>query len=136
MRRIAASFLFLLVLIGCGSDTGFYDDEAKALAKRAVSKGPFDGEGKVVAVGSPEERGQCPQAPSPKAGPCLNAEVTTELTAQPVPGTHSSAAGAKIQGSFDAFIWLTKTRGRWKVTHTTYRPRGVAVDGIPYIPSK
>jgi hypothetical protein len=132
VRRIAPSVLFVLVLIGCGSDTGFYDDEAKAVAKRAVSKGPFDGEGKVVAVGSPEERDECPQAPSPDAGPCLNAEVTTELTAQPVPGTHSPVAGSKIQTSFDAFIWLTKTRGRWKVTHTTYRPRGVAVDGVPY----
>jgi hypothetical protein len=136
VRRIAALFLFVLVLVGCGSDTGFYDDEAKASAKRAVSKGPFDGEGKVVSVGSPKERDQCPQAPSPKAGPCLNAVVTTELTAQPVPGTHSSAAGAKIQASFDAFIWLTKTGGRWKVTHTTYRPRGVAVDGVPYSPSE
>ena len=132
MRRVAASLLFFLALIGCGSDTGFYDDEAKAVAKRAVSKGPFDGEGKVVAVGSPAERDECPQAPSPNAGPCLNAEVTTELTAQPVPGTHSPAAGAKIHASFDAFIWLTKAGGRWKVTHTTYRPRGVAVDGAPY----
>jgi hypothetical protein len=136
VRRIAALFLFVHVLVGWGSDTGFYDDQAKASAKRAVSKGPFDGEGKVVSVGSPKERDQCPQAPSPKAGPCLNAVVTTELTAQPVPGTHSSAAGAKIQASFDAFIWLTKTRGRWKVTHTTYRPRGVAVDGVPYSPSE
>jgi hypothetical protein len=135
VRRAAASLLFVLALAGCGSEAGFYDDDAKAVAKRAVSKGPFDGEGKVVSVGSPQERDQCPQAPSPNAGPCLTAEVTTELTAQPFPGTQSPAAGAKIQTSFDAFIWLTKTGGRWKVTHKTYQPRGVAVDGVPYSPS-
>ncbi len=56
MRRVAVSLLFFFVLIGCGSDSGFYDDEAKAVAKRAVSTGPFDGEDKVVTVGSPEER--------------------------------------------------------------------------------
>jgi hypothetical protein len=134
VRRIAAAFLFVLVLIGCGSGMGFYDDEAKAVAKRAVSKGPFDGEGKVVAVGSPEERNHCPQAPSPDAGPCLTAEVTTELTAQAFPGTKSSAAGTKIRASFDAFVWLSKTGGRWKVTHTTYRPRGVAQEPLPSSP--
>jgi hypothetical protein len=134
MRRIAATLLFVLVVVGCGSDTGFYDDDAKAEAKRAVRKGPFDGEGKVVSVGSPKEQEKCPQAPSPEAGPCLNAEVTTELTAQPFPGTHSSATGAKVKTSFDAFVWLAKTDGRWKVTHKTYRPRAVSVDGIPYIP--
>jgi hypothetical protein len=132
VRRVAASVVFVLVLVGCGSDSGFYDADARALAKRTALKGRSD---EVVSVGSVKERTDCPQAPSPDAGPCLGVVVTSEVTAQPVPGTHSSAAGSKVQVSFDAFIWLTKTHAGWKVTHKTYRPRGVAVDGVPYSPS-
>jgi hypothetical protein len=135
MRRVAASFVLALVVVGCGSDTGFYDEEARAVARQAVGKGPFNGQTEAVSIESVTERSKCPQAPSPDAGPCLDVVIKSELTAQPVPGTHSAAAGAKLETSVDAFIWLTKSGGRWKVTHKTYRPRGVAVDGVPYSPS-
>jgi hypothetical protein len=135
VRRIAASLLFIVVLVGCGSDAGFYDDDAKALAKRAAQEGPFNSSEEVVSVESVKERHSCPQAAS-SAGPCLDVVVTSEITAQPVPGTHSSAAGAKVRVSFDAFIWLTKTGAGWKVTRKTYRPRGAALNGVPYSPSK
>jgi hypothetical protein len=63
MRCIALSFLFALVLAGCGNEPpGFYDDDAKALAKRAVQQRKFADPNEVVA--SVKERHDCPQAPS------------------------------------------------------------------------
>ena len=75
--------MFLLlasVLVGCqGSDAGFYDEQAKDEALSAARKDPFDGHSKVVSVGSVQERDECPQAPSPQAGPCLDVTVSAEV---------------------------------------------------------
>jgi hypothetical protein len=135
MRRLALLVL-LLVLAGCGGDSvGFYDDDAKELAKReATAKSRFGNVDKFT-VESVKERRDCPQAPSPNAGPCLDVVLKSRFTARSVPGTHSSADGAKVETSIDAFIWLARAGARWKVTHKTYRPRSVAVDGVPYSPS-
>jgi hypothetical protein len=37
---------------------------------------------------------------------------------------------------WDFFVWLKKRDdGRWKVSHSSYRPKGAAVDGRKYIPT-
>jgi hypothetical protein len=125
--------LFASVLVGCqSSDTGFYDKEAKDEALRAAKKDPFNGHSKVVSVGSAKEQDECPQAP--EAGPCLNVIVTSELPARDLSGKE---AGFNVQTQWDYFVWLEKRGdGRWKVTHATYRPKGVAVNGKAYIPSQ
>jgi hypothetical protein len=135
VRRAIVFLLLAFVLVGCqSSDAGFYDKQAKDEALRAAKKDPFDGHSKVVSVGSAKERDECPQAPSPEAGPCLNVTVTSEFPARDMSGEE---AGLNVQTQLDFFVWLEKRDdGRWKVTHTTYRPKGVAVDGQPYIPDQ
>lgn len=125
--------LLAFVLVGCqGSDTGFYDERAKDEALRAAKKDPFDGHSDVVSVGSAQEREKCPQAPSPQAGPCLNVAVTSELPARDPSGKE---VGLKVRTAWDFFVWLEKRDGGdWKVTHSSYRPKGVAVNGKEYIP--
>lgn len=132
MRRAAVSVFLVLAVVGCQGDAGFYDEEATAMAKRAAGE-KLDGPGEIVAIGSAKERSKCPQAPSPRAGPCLNVEVTTQAAARPVKGGPSQGT---LRVTLDAFVWLAKARGRWKVTHTTYRPRDVSFNGVPYNPSK
>jgi hypothetical protein len=135
VRRAITFLLFAFVLVGCqSSDTGFYDRQAKDEALRAAKKDPFDGYSKVVSVGSVKERDECPQAASPEAGPCLNVTVTSELPARDLSGKE---AGLNVQTQWDFFVWLEKRDdGHWTVTHTTYRPKGVAVDGKAYIPGQ
>jgi hypothetical protein len=78
VRRAVSLLLFASVLVGCqSSNAGFYDKQAKDEALRAAKKDPFDGHSKVVSVGSVKERDECPQAPSPEAGPCLDVTVTS-----------------------------------------------------------
>ena len=125
MRRAVTLLLFASVLVGCqSSDTGFYDKEARDEAMRAARKDPFDGQSKVVSVGSVNERDECPQAPSSEAGrPCLNVTVTSEFPARDMSGKE---VGLNVQTQMDFFVWLEKRGdGRWKVTHSSYRPKGV-----------
>lgn len=134
MRRAVTLLLFASVLVGCGSDTGFYDKQAKDEALRAAKKDPFNGRSKVVSVGSVKERDECPQAPSPEAGPCLDVTVTSEFPARDMSGKE---VGLNVQTQMDFFVWLEKRGdGRWKVTHSSYRPKGVAVNGQAYIPQQ
>ncbi len=135
LRRAIVCLLPALVLVACqGSDSGFYDEQAMDEAVRAAKSGPFDGNSDVVSVGSAHERDECPQAPSPDAGPCLNVAVTSELPARNLSG---KKVGLTVRTEWDFFVWLEK-RGddRWKVTHTSYRPKGAAVNGQPYVPSR
>ena len=129
--------MFLLlacVLVGCqGSDAGFYDEQAKDEALSAARKDPFDGHSKVVSVGSVHERDECPQAPSPQAGPCLDVMVSAELPARDQSGTE---VGLTVKVTFDFFVWLEKRRDGWTVTHSSYRPKGAGVNGQEYIPSQ
>jgi hypothetical protein len=127
--------LLASVLVGCqGSDTGFYDEQAKDEALRAAKKGQFDEPAHVVSVGSAQERDECPQAPSPQAGPCLNVAVTSEGPASDLSGKE---VGLTVRIEGNVFVWLKKRDdGRWKVTHSTYRPKGVAVNGQAYIPDQ
>jgi hypothetical protein len=122
----------VLALVGCQRDSGFYDESAKAEARRAARE-KLDVPGKIVSIGSAKERSKCPQAPSLRAGPCLNVEVKTKSDARPVGGGPS---GGTLRMTLDAFIWLAKRGGRWKVTHTTWRPEDVSFNGVPYSPSK
>ena len=132
MRRGVVSLFLVVGLAGCGGgDAGFYDKSAKDVALRAARNDPFGGQSEVVTVGSATERKECPQAPSALAGPCLNVTVTAALRAS----NASGETGQTVQTTFDAFIWLRKRNdGHWEVTHKTYRPKGVAVDGLPYAP--
>ena len=132
MRRPLVIALLVSVLVGCQSrDPGFYDKQAKDEALRVAKRDPFDGHSKVVSVGSVKERDECPQAPSPRAGPCLDVTVTAELPAREMSGKD---AGFNVQTQWDLFVWLEKRgNGRWKVRYTTYRPKGVAVDGQAYV---
>jgi hypothetical protein len=127
--------LFACLLVGCrSSDNGFYDEQAKDEALQAAKKDPFDGHSKVVSAGSAKERDECPQAPSSQAGPCLAVTVTSELPARDMSGKE---VGLNVQTKMDLFVWLQKRDdGRWRVTHTTYRPKGVAVNGKAYIPQQ
>jgi hypothetical protein len=135
VRRPLVFLLSAFVLVGCqGSDSGFYDQQAKDEALRAAKKDPFDGYSDRVSVGSVHERDECPQAPSPNAGPCLSVAVKSELPARDLSG---KKVGLSVQTEWDFFVWLEKRRdGRWKVTHTSYRPKGAAVNGQPYVPSR
>ena len=135
MRRAIVCLLFASVLAGCqGSDSGFYDEQAKDEAARAAKKGPFEGGGVVVSVESVEERDECPQAPSPDAGPCLNVTVGQKFPARDLAGKE---VGLKGQTAWDFFVWLERRGdGRWKITHTSHRPKGVAVNGQPYLPTR
>jgi len=119
--------LFVLVLLGCqGSGTGFYDKQAEHEALQVAKKDPFDGYSEAVSVDSVREREECPQAPSPDAGPCLDVTVTAELPVRDASGK----TGQTARATFDVFVWLQKRdNGRWEVTHTTYRPKGAAVEG-------
>ena len=134
MRR-AIVVLLASVLVGCqGSDAGFYNGQAKDEAMRAAKNGPLARDGVVVSVESAEERAECPQAPSAQAGPCVDVTVTQEFPARDLSGKE---VGLQVQGSWDFFVWLEKRRdGRWKVTHTSHRPKGVAVNGRDYIPQQ
>jgi hypothetical protein len=127
--------LFACLLVGCrSSDSGFYDEQAKDEALQAAKKDPFDGQSKVVSIGSAKERDECPQARSPQAGPCLEVTVTSELPARDLSGRE---AGLNIETEWDFFVWLEKRDdGDWRVIHTTYRPKGVAVNGKAYIPKQ
>jgi hypothetical protein len=118
-------FAFLLIaLAGCQSGSGTYDDEARDAAVRAVGDGPFDGVGDV-SVGAVRERQECPQAASPDAGPCLAVDVTTKIEARTLEGD-VDPLHRTVEASFDFFVWLKKDdQGRWIVTHSTYRPKGV-----------
>ena len=135
MRRAIRFLLLASVLVGCqGSDTGFYDERPKDEAVRAAKEDPFDGHSDVVSVGSAREREKCPQAPSPRAGPCLNVVVTSELPARDLAG---EKVGLTVQTRWDFFVWLERSGdGAWKVTDSSYRPKGVAVDGKEYIPDQ
>jgi hypothetical protein len=137
VRRAASVLLLAFALVGCqGSDAGFYDGQAKDEALRAAKGGPFKGRGSFedVSVGRVVERDECPQAPSPEAGPCLNVAVTAAGEAVDLAGKE---VGLKVQSEWDFFVWLEKRKdGRWKVTHSTYRPKGVAVNGQEYIPNQ
>jgi len=71
------------------------------------------------------ERTECPQAPSPQAGPCLDVDVTTELPLRDTSGD-IDPFGRTAEASFDFFVWLKHDdKGGWVVTHSTYRPKGV-----------
>jgi hypothetical protein len=129
VRRPLVFLLCAFVLGGCqgSSDSGYYDQQAKDEALRAAKKDPFDGYSDRVSVGSVHERGECRQAPSPKPGPCLSVAVTSDLPARDLSG---KKVGLNVQTEWDVFIWLEKRGdGRWKVTHTSYRPKGAAVNG-------
>ena len=124
MRTVASFFVLLLLLAACQSGSGTYDEEARDEAVRAVGTGPFNGEGDV-SVGAVGEREECPQAPSPQAGPCLDVDVTTELPLRNTAGDLDSL-GRTVEASFDFFVWLKQDNdGHWVVTHSTYRPKGV-----------
>ena len=128
MRRRIPFFLLVSVLVGCqGSDGGFYDKQAKDEALQVAKRDPFGGYSDVVSVGSVRERDECPQAPSPGAGPCLDLTVTAELPARDLSGAKT---GQTVRAIFDLYVWLHKgDNGRWEVTHTTYRPKEGAVEG-------
>jgi hypothetical protein len=114
----------LLPLAGCQSGSGTYDEDAKNAAVRAVGDGPFKGVGEV-SVGAVRPRETCPQAASPDAGPCLAVDVTTTLEARTLEGD-VDPLHRTVEASFDFFVWLKKDdQGRWVVTHSTYRPKGV-----------
>jgi hypothetical protein len=124
VRILVSLVVLVVVLAGCQSNSGIYDDDARAAAVRAVGKGPFDGVGEV-SVGAARERSDCPQAPSPQAGPCLDVDVTTELPLRNTSG-EVDPLGQTVKAAFDFFVWLKQNdQGRWVVTHTTYRPKGV-----------
>jgi hypothetical protein len=127
MRVFVVFATLVLVLAGCGSGSGKYDEEARDAAVRAVGDGPLDGEGKV-SVGAVREREECPQALSPNAGPCLAVDVITELEPRNLDGEPEPLL-PKVEAPFDFFVWLEKNdQGRWVVTHSTYRPKGVPDD--------
>jgi ketosteroid isomerase-like protein len=64
----------------------------------------------------------------------LNVAVTAAGEAVDLAGKE---VGLKVQSEWDFFVWLEKRKdGRWKVTHSTYRPKGVAVNGQEYIPNQ
>ena len=124
VRAFAAIAAFALVLVGCQNGSGKYDEEARDAAVRAVGDGPFNGEGEV-SVGAVHEREKCPQAPSPDAGPCLAVDVITELEPRNLDGEPEPLL-SRVEAPFDFFVWLEKNdQGRWVVTHSTYRPKGV-----------
>jgi hypothetical protein len=125
VRRLAAWVLFALLVAGCGgSSQGFYDEDAKALAEQAARE-KLDGP-TIASIGSAKERSDCPRAP----GPCLKVEVRTEDEMRPVGGGPSQGT---LRSMLDAFVWLERMRGRWKVTRTTFGPpRDVSVNGVPY----
>jgi hypothetical protein len=127
VRRAILFSLLAVILAGCqGTGSRFYDKQAEAQALQAAKKDPFRGYSDRVSVESVYERDECPQAPSPQAGPCLDVTVTTELPARELSGERS---GQTVRATFDVFVWLEKRdSGRWDVTHTTYRPKGAAVD--------
>jgi hypothetical protein len=123
VRPLVFSLVLVSILGGCG-EAGFYDKQAKEAALREAAPGPFDGLGDV-SVGRARERSECPQAPSEQAGPCLAVDVTSEL-----PITTTSGAldplHRTVKTSWNLFVWLKKNdQGRWVVTHSTYRPKGV-----------
>lgn len=128
MRRSAALLASLLMLAACGGSS--VDSGKEAAAKAALRNGPFNDPDKVAAIGSATERKDCPGG---RPGPCLSFEVRTKLEARPVNG---GPAQGMVEATFDGFVWLEKKGGRWKVKHVMYRPRGVALDGLPYSPSK
>jgi hypothetical protein len=124
VRTVASLFVLLLFLAGCQSGSGTYDEEARDKAVRTVGKGPFNWAGDV-SVGDVREREECPQAPSPQAGPCLDVDVTTELPLRNTAGD-LDPLGRTVEASFDFFVWLKQdNNGHWVVTHGTYRPKGV-----------
>jgi hypothetical protein len=127
VRTVASFVVLLLLLAGCQSGSGTYDKGARDAAVRAVGNGPFNGAGDV-SVGAVRERQECPQAPSPQAGPCLDIDVTTELPLRNTAGD-VDPLGRTIKASFDFFVWLRQDdEGHWAVTHSTYRPKGVPDD--------
>jgi hypothetical protein len=130
VRRGILLLLLVLVMAGCqSSGTGFYDKQAEEQALQAAKKDPFAGYSEAVSVDSVHERDECPQAPSPQAGPCLDVTVTAKIPVRDLSGNLDSS-GRTVEASFDFFVWLQKREnGRWKVTYTTYRPKGAAVDG-------
>jgi hypothetical protein len=117
----------VLVLVTVGrqsSGARFYDKQAEEQALQAARKDPFAGDSDTVSVDSVEERGECPPAPSPQAGPCLDVTVTAKVPARDLSG-NLDPSGLSVRASFDFFVWLEKRHnGHWKVTHTTYRPKG------------
>lgn len=116
-------------MAGCqSSGTGFYDKQAEEQALQAAKKDPFAGYSDAVSVESVHERDECPQAPSPQAGPCLDVTVTAKVPVRDLSGNLDSS-GQTVEASFDFFVWLEREKRHWKVTHTTYRPKGAAVDG-------
>jgi hypothetical protein len=122
----------LIVLAGCGgSSANFYDENAKDVAKRAAA-GRLQPKREKLSTGSVRERSDCPQAPSPKAGPCLNVELRAEGEARPVEGGEPVGT---VTETIDAFVWLAKKGERWTVRYVTYRPRDVSFNGVPYQPS-
>jgi hypothetical protein len=124
MRLPVASVVLLLALVSCGGESGTYDKDAREAAVRAVGDGPFNGVGEV-SVGAVREREECPQAPSPEAGPCLAVDVATEVPLSDTNG-EPDPLGRSVEAEFDFFVWLTKDdQARWVVTHSTYRPKGV-----------
>ena len=135
MRTAILVLLLASVLVGCqGSDAGFYDGQARDEAMRPAKNGPLASDGVVVSVESALEREECPQAPSGQAGPCLDLTVTQEFPARDLSGKE---VGLEVQGTWDFFVWLEKRDdGHWKVTHTSHRPKGVAVNGKAYIPGQ
>jgi hypothetical protein len=127
VRRTVFLFTLTLVLFGCqSSGDSFYDEAAKDEAARVAAKDPFRGYSDHVDVGTVRERRECPQAPSAQAGPCLEVAVTSELPARDLSGRRvSSPRAARV--TFDVFVWLEKSGGRWNVTHTSSRPTGAAL---------
>jgi hypothetical protein len=113
----------VLALVGCGH-AGAYDNEAKEVAKREAAPGPFKGVGEV-SVGSVRERSECPQAASEQAGPCLAVDVSSEVPVRDVSGELDPLhRTARTEWQF--FVWLRKNdQGKWVVTRSTYRPKGV-----------
>jgi hypothetical protein len=130
VRRGIVLFLPVLILLGCqGSGAGYYDKQAEAEALQAAKKDPFDGYSDAVSVDSIYERDECPQAPSSQAGPCLDVTVTAKVPARDLSGEVDSS-GLTVRATFDVFVWLEKRdNGRWKVTHTTHRPKGASLVG-------